>query len=231
MPRALPAGDASALIGAYTRHIALEEAALTLARRTGDRGLEIRIRNNLASAISVDDPIRATRMYQEARELAALDPDAGCSCAFGYLLPDQVLAALPRGIVNLHFSLLPAYRGAAPVQRALLDGVEVTGVTTFVIDAGMDTGPMLLAAEVPVEPGEDAGSLTARLAEVGLSSARWNALRRLAESGEPSGLWSFSSTPGASGSSVPERSDVPIHPPAPRSRGDSQAPPSSRSCM
>jgi methionyl-tRNA formyltransferase len=89
------------------------------------------------------------------------------ACAFGYLLPDQVLAAFPRGIVNLHFSLLPAYRGAAPVQRALLDGVEVTGVTTFVIDAGMDTGPMLLAAEVPVEPGEDAGSLTARLAEVG----------------------------------------------------------------
>ena len=99
--------------------------------------------------------------------LAATGADIGVACAFGYLLPDQVLAALPRGIVNLHFSLLPAYRGAAPVQRALLDGVEVTGVTTFVIDAGMDTGPMLLAAEVPVEPGEDAGSLTARLAEVG----------------------------------------------------------------
>jgi methionyl-tRNA formyltransferase len=78
-----------------------------------------------------------------------------------------VLAAFPRGIVNLHFSLLPAYRGAAPVQRALLDGVEVTGVTTFLIDAGMDTGPMLLAAEVPVHPDEDAGALTARLAEVG----------------------------------------------------------------
>ena len=63
-----------------------------------------------------------------------------------------MLAALPRGIINLHFSLLPAYRGAAPVQRALLDGAEVTGVTTFVIDAGMDTGPMLLAAEVPIDP-------------------------------------------------------------------------------
>jgi methionyl-tRNA formyltransferase len=99
--------------------------------------------------------------------LADTGADIGVACAFGYLLPDQVLAAFPRGIVNLHFSLLPAYRGAAPVQRALLDGVEVTGVTTFLIDAGMDTGPMLLAAEVPVEPGEDAGSLTARLAEVG----------------------------------------------------------------
>ena len=99
--------------------------------------------------------------------LAALGADIGVSCAFGYLLPDPVLAAFPRGIINLHFSLLPAYRGAAPVQRALLDGAAVTGVTTFVIDAGMDTGPMLLAAEVPVHDGEDAGALTARLAEVG----------------------------------------------------------------
>jgi methionyl-tRNA formyltransferase len=99
--------------------------------------------------------------------LAATGADIGVACAFGYLLPEPVLAALPRGIVNLHFSLLPAYRGAAPVQRALLDGVEVTGVTTFLIDAGMDTGPMLLAAEVPVHDGEDAGALTARLAEVG----------------------------------------------------------------
>ncbi|HXP14335.1 MAG TPA: methionyl-tRNA formyltransferase, partial [Actinomycetes bacterium] len=99
--------------------------------------------------------------------LAATGADIGVACAFGYLLPDPVLAALPRGVVNLHFSLLPAYRGAAPVQRALLDGVEVTGVTTFLIDAGMDTGPMLLAAEVPVHEGEDAGALTMRLAEVG----------------------------------------------------------------
>ena len=99
--------------------------------------------------------------------LAASGADVGVACAFGYLLPDPVLAALPRGVINLHFSLLPAYRGAAPVQRALLDGAEVTGVTTFVIDAGMDTGPMLLAAEVPVDPQEDAGALTMRLAEVG----------------------------------------------------------------
>ena len=99
--------------------------------------------------------------------LAGSGADIGVACAFGYLLPDPVLAALPRGIINLHFSLLPAYRGAAPVQRALLDEVEVAGVTTFVIDAGMDTGPMLLAAEVPIHPTEDAGALTTRLAEVG----------------------------------------------------------------
>jgi len=99
--------------------------------------------------------------------LAAFRADIGMTCAFGFLLPPAVLAAFPRGVLNLHFSLLPAYRGPAPVQRALLDGRTVTGVCTFVIDEGMDTGPLLLSAEVPILPGEDAGALTARLAEVG----------------------------------------------------------------
>jgi methionyl-tRNA formyltransferase len=120
----------------------------------------------LAAGVPVLEPASGRDPELPGR-LAATGADIGVACAFGYLLPEPVLAALPRGIVNLHFSLLPAYRGAAPVQRALLDGAEVTGVTTFVIDAGMDTGPMLLAAEVPVHPGEDAGALTARLAEVG----------------------------------------------------------------
>jgi methionyl-tRNA formyltransferase len=99
--------------------------------------------------------------------LAGFRADVGMTCAFGLLLPPAVLAAFPRGVLNLHFSLLPAYRGPAPVQRALLDGATVTGVCTFVLDEGMDTGPLLLSAEVPILPGEDAGALTARLAEVG----------------------------------------------------------------
>jgi methionyl-tRNA formyltransferase len=119
----------------------------------------------VAAGLPVLEPSsgRDPELPAQLRELAA---DIGCACAFGYLLPPGVLAAFPNGIVNLHFSLLPAYRGAAPVQRALLDGATVTGVTTFVIDEGMDTGPLLLAAEVPVHPDEDAGALTARLAEV-----------------------------------------------------------------
>jgi methionyl-tRNA formyltransferase len=119
----------------------------------------------VAAGLPVLEPSsgRDPELPAQLRELAA---DIGCACAFGYLLPPEVLAAFSGGIVNLHFSLLPAYRGAAPVQRALLDGAAVTGVTTFVIDEGMDTGPLLLAAEVPVHPDEDAGALTARLAEV-----------------------------------------------------------------
>ncbi len=119
----------------------------------------------VAAGLPVLEP-RSGRDPELPARLQGLAADIGCACAFGYLLPPEVLASLPNGIVNLHFSLLPAYRGAAPVQRALLDGVAVTGVTSFVIDAGMDTGPLLLAAEVPVHPDEDAGALTARLAEV-----------------------------------------------------------------
>ncbi len=98
--------------------------------------------------------------------LAAFAAEIGVTCAFGLLLPRPVLEAFPRGVINLHFSLLPAYRGAAPVQRALLDGVTVTGVCTFLLDEGMDTGPLLLTREVPILPDEDAGSLTMRLSEL-----------------------------------------------------------------
>ena len=119
----------------------------------------------VAAGLPVLEP-RSGRDPELPAQLQGLAADVGCACAFGYLLPQEVLTVFPNGIINLHFSLLPAYRGAAPVQRALLDGVAVTGVTTFVIDAGMDTGPLLLAAEVPVHPDEDSGALTARLAEV-----------------------------------------------------------------
>jgi methionyl-tRNA formyltransferase len=85
--------------------------------------------------------------------------------AFGQILRDGILSRWP--CINVHFSLLPAYRGAAPVERALMDGVEETGVTIMRMDAGLDTGPVLAKLAVPVEPGEDAGSLTARLAEAG----------------------------------------------------------------
>jgi methionyl-tRNA formyltransferase len=120
----------------------------------------------LAAGLPVLTPPRG-RDPELPDQLAAFGADIGFTCAFGYLLPDEVLAAFPRGVLNLHFSLLPAYRGPAPVQHALLDGQTVTGVTTFVIDQGMDTGPLLLSTEVPVQPDEDAGQLTARLAEVG----------------------------------------------------------------
>lgn len=94
-------------------------------------------------------------------------PDVLAVVSYGELLPDEVLALAGVGPVNLHFSLLPSLRGASPVQTALLLGLPVTGVTTFLMDSGLDTGSLLLQAEEPVRDDDDAGSLGDRLARVG----------------------------------------------------------------
>ena len=99
--------------------------------------------------------------------LARAAPDVLVVVAYGDLLPAAVLA-VPRLLpVNVHFSLLPALRGAAPVQRAILEGLPRTGVTTMRMGAGMDTGPILLQRSTPVGDEEDAGGLGARLAAMG----------------------------------------------------------------
>ncbi len=98
------------------------------------------------------------------REIA---PDCCPVVAYGALLPRVALDVPPRGWVNLHFSLLPAWRGAAPVQRAVMAGDEVTGASTFVIEEGLDTGPVLGAVTEVVRPTDTAGALLDRLAEIG----------------------------------------------------------------
>lgn len=99
--------------------------------------------------------------------LLAADADVCAVVAYGAILPADVLGAARHGFVNLHFSLLPAWRGAAPVPHALLAGDQATGVTCFVLDEGMDTGPVLTTATTRIGAGEDAGQLVARLAELG----------------------------------------------------------------
>lgn len=94
-------------------------------------------------------------------------PDVVAVVAYGTLLDTEVLEASGAGAINLHFSSLPRWRGAAPVQAALRAGDRTTGVTAFRIDAGMDTGPVLARLEVPIEGSEDAGELLARLATRG----------------------------------------------------------------
>ncbi len=117
-----------------------------------------------AHGLPVWQPSRPREVLEELR---ALDLDACAVVAYGALLPADVLAVPRLGYINLHFSLLPRWRGAAPVQHALRAGDAVTGVTTFVLDEGMDTGPVLRTLEVPVEPEESAGELLARLAVLG----------------------------------------------------------------
>jgi methionyl-tRNA formyltransferase len=100
-------------------------------------------------------------------ELAALEPDCCPVVAYGALLPPAALAVPEHGWVNLHFSLLPAWRGAAPVQHALLRGDEVTGASTFLIEAGLDTGPVFGVVTETIRPGDTAGELLDRLADSG----------------------------------------------------------------
>lgn len=99
--------------------------------------------------------------------IAEAAPDVLVVVAYGEILPRAVLDLPARAPVNVHFSLLPELRGAAPVQRAIMEGHAVTGVTTIRMDEGMDTGPILLQAEEAISPDDDGGSLGARLAALG----------------------------------------------------------------
>ncbi|MDT4914417.1 MAG: methionyl-tRNA formyltransferase [Pseudonocardiales bacterium] len=121
-------------------------------------------------AAEAEVPVLTPRRPSEPEflaELAALDVDCCPVVAYGALLPPAALAVPPRGWVNLHFSLLPAWRGAAPVQHALLRGDEVTGASTFLIEQGLDTGPVYGVVTEPIRPDDTAGDLLARLAVSG----------------------------------------------------------------
>jgi methionyl-tRNA formyltransferase len=100
-------------------------------------------------------------------ELAALAPDCCPVIAYGALVPQAALDVPRHGWVNLHFSVLPAWRGAAPVQRAIMAGDEVTGATTFRLERGLDTGPVFGVMTQAIRPRDTAGDLLARLAEGG----------------------------------------------------------------
>ncbi|MDD9207785.1 methionyl-tRNA formyltransferase [Georgenia sp. 10Sc9-8] len=102
-------------------------------------------------------------------EIAALDVDAAPVVAYGNLVPADLLDVPRHGWVNLHFSLLPAWRGAAPVQHAIMAGDEITGASTFRLEAGLDTGPVFGTLTEPVRRTDTAGTLLERLAEAGAS--------------------------------------------------------------
>jgi methionyl-tRNA formyltransferase len=99
--------------------------------------------------------------------LGAVPPDAIVVAAYGQLLNADVFTLAPLGTINIHASLLPAYRGAAPVNWAIIRGETTTGVTTFLIDAGMDTGELLLQRSIDIAPDETAAELEKRLARLG----------------------------------------------------------------
>ncbi|QNN65989.1 methionyl-tRNA formyltransferase [Sphingomonas rhizophila] len=124
--------------------------------------VEIRARD---LGIEVRSP-RSLKGTEEQDAFAALDADVAVVAAYGLILPQAVLDAPRLGCLNVHASLLPRWRGAAPVQRAIMAGDEETGVTIMQMEAGLDTGPMLLKRGLPID-GSNASELTQKLAELG----------------------------------------------------------------
>ncbi len=110
---------------------------------------------------------RAVKGLKFLEDFTACSPDVGVVVAYGRILPGPILRVPKLGCVNVHASLLPAYRGAGPIQRALLDGLSVTGVTTMAMSEGLDEGPMLLRAELPIAEEDTAASLGTRLGQRG----------------------------------------------------------------
>jgi methionyl-tRNA formyltransferase len=119
-----------------------------------------------AAGIAVLQPARLRDSEWPAR-LAERSPDVAVVVAFGQILPKAVLDVPARGSINVHASLLPRYRGAAPIAWAIIRGETETGITTFQMDPGLDTGDMLLREATPIAPDESAGELGNRLAEIG----------------------------------------------------------------
>jgi len=103
----------------------------------------------------------------DAARVMAAQPDVLVVAAYGLILPPPVLEAAPQGAVNIHASLLPRWRGAAPIQRALLAGDSETGISIMQMDAGLDTGPVLSRHPLAIVPDDDAGTLHDKLAALG----------------------------------------------------------------
>lgn len=120
-----------------------------------------------ALGLPVHTPARLRKNTAEQEAFAALGLDAAVVAAYGLILPRAMLDAPRRGCLNIHASLLPRWRGAAPIQAAVLAGDEQTGITIMQMDAGLDTGPMLLREAVPIGPDTTAAGLHDALAGVG----------------------------------------------------------------
>lgn len=146
------------------------ELVLTNPPRPAGRGSQLTPTAVADAAGEMDLPLLEVARVRDGEgfeALDSLDPDAIVVVAYGEILTPDVLDIPRLGALNLHFSLLPRWRGAAPVQRAILGGDEETGVTVMLMDEGLDTGPILAFIETTIGSEEDAGSLGARLSELG----------------------------------------------------------------
>ena len=158
---------------------------LTQPDRPSGRGLSVQASavKTLAQERGIPVIQPPTLRSEEARgALLAIPLDVLVVAAYGLILPPAVLSWPRLGCINIHASILPRWRGAAPIQHAILAGDAMTGVTIMQMDAGLDTGPMIATVETPIRPADTAGSLTDRLAGLG-AAAIVEALGRLEAAG------------------------------------------------
>jgi methionyl-tRNA formyltransferase len=160
------------------------ELVLTQPDRAVGRSQELQAPPVKQAALELGIPVAQPEKIKTNADLRAqlesIAPDAILIVAYGRIIPQWMLDIPPHGNINLHGSLLPKYRGAAPIQWAVAEGEAVTGVTTMRIDAGLDTGDMLLAQKVPIAIEETSADLFESLAEVG-AALMVKTLRGLAE--------------------------------------------------
>jgi methionyl-tRNA formyltransferase len=145
-------------------------AVYTRAPKPAGRGQQERRTPVHALALSLDLAVRTPRglrSEEEAQSFKELDLDAAVVVSYGHILPKAFLEAPVLGCINIHGSLLPRWRGAAPIHRAILAGDAETGVTIMRMDEGLDTGPMLLAESTPISAADTAETVHDRLAELG----------------------------------------------------------------
>jgi len=146
------------------------EAVFTQPDRPKGRGQQLTPSPVKEAALRLGLPVHQPeriRRPESVELLRAMSLEAMVVVGYGQIIPQTIIDLVPIGIINVHASLLPKYRGAAPIQWAIANGETRTGVTTMRIDAGLDTGDMLLKAETEIGPEETAPELSARLAEMG----------------------------------------------------------------
>jgi len=145
-------------------------AVYTQPDKVAGRGQRFVISPVKQAALNLNLPVVQPTSFKEAgavAQLASLQPEVIVLAAYGQLLPQSVLDIPAHGCINIHPSLLPRYRGASPVAAAILGGDEFTGVSIMLMDRGLDTGPILAQAQIPVLPQDNTGSLTAKLSRIG----------------------------------------------------------------
>lgn len=143
-------------------------AVITNPDRPKGRGMKMLASPVKEFAIEKNIPILQPEKISEIKEiLMQLNPDLFCVVAYGKILPKEILEIPKLGSINVHGSILPKYRGAAPIQWAVLNGEETTGVTTMYMDVGMDTGDIILSKEVKIGEDETTGELWSRLSIIG----------------------------------------------------------------